>query len=80
MFLEKDSLPWHVVGLLVVVHVSLLEIVGAAPDISEKLYELWNVTYLLFSDMSKLSMMKTSKDGAYQRVSDKERRCNTIGN
>jgi hypothetical protein len=58
MFFEKDSPPWHVVKLLVVVHVSTLVIVGAALDISEKLYELWNVTHLLFSDMSKLSMMK----------------------
>jgi len=50
MFFEKDCLPWHVVGLLVVVHVSTL-------DISEKLYELWNVTHLLFN-ISKLSVMK----------------------
>jgi hypothetical protein len=40
MFFEKDCLPWHVVGLLVGVHVSTLNIVGAALDISEKLYEL----------------------------------------
>jgi len=58
MFFEKDCLPWHVVGLLVVVHVSTLDIVGAALDISEKFYELWNVTHLLFNGMSKLSMMK----------------------
>jgi len=58
MFFEKDSLPWHVIGLLVVMHVSTLDIVGAAPDISEKLYEPWNVTHLLFNDMSKLSLLK----------------------
>jgi len=58
MFFEKNCLPWHVIGLLVVVHVSTLDIVGAPLDLSEKLYELWNVTHLLFNDMSKLSMMK----------------------
>jgi len=58
MFFEKDCLPWHVVELLVVVHVSTLDIVGTALDISEKLYALWNVTHLLFSDVSKLSMIK----------------------
>ena len=36
LFFEKDSLPWHVVGLLVVVHVSTLVVIGAALDISEK--------------------------------------------
>jgi hypothetical protein len=54
----RKTLPWHVVGLLVGVHVSALDILGAALDISEKLHELWNVTHVLFSDMSKLSMMK----------------------
>jgi hypothetical protein len=42
----------------VVVHVSTLDIVGATLDISEKLYELWNVTHFLFIDVSKLSVMK----------------------
>jgi hypothetical protein len=32
--------------------------VRTALDISEKLYELWNVTHLIFDDISKLSMMR----------------------
>ena len=58
MFVEKDSLPWHVTRLLVVVHVCTVDIIGTVLDISEKFYELWNLTHLIFSGMSKLSRMK----------------------